>query len=341
MTTRRRRRAVVAGCLLALGAVFAQIGFAAWRLHVFEPRARHEKPVFWLSLSKDGSRLFSAALEQDEFLVRDLDNPFERWRGARASRRGGGFRGCVSPDGRFLLVVRVARPEEEPPGGTADDNLVLELFSIDAWRTVRRLEVGAIRDIAFAPDGETFAWASKTGLHIGKLPDGIETAARPPGFAHHARMLFTRDGREILTSEGSEVHIEDAATGRPLRRLALSPDETVGAGMALSPDGRTLFASNHSDVVAFDLATGAERWRTSHPSMGFVLEPSPDGRLVFLCEWYHGTSALDATTGVEASKVWDDVMQVAFAPDHDLAVLAGRDGSVELRPLGAFLARFH
>ena len=135
-----------------------------------------------------------------------------------------------------------------------------------------------------------------------------------PAAAHASEAGGAPTGREVVlvaNAEGGTVAVVDARTFRVLRTLNVLPDgpnAEVGEddpGQALlrqrvveaaggnnyaqdqdvSPDGRTLYVSrgHRGDVAAFDLATGAMRWKLAIP--GFRSDHmtiSRDGRRLYV-----------------------------------------------------------
>jgi WD40 repeat protein len=335
VTTPRRRRLVVGGCGLALLAVVVSIGVALERLHVLEPRVRHGTAVYWLAFSRDGSRLFSISPEENKFLLRDLENPYERWHGARRSHQGVAIWGTMSSDGKFALFER----DEDSP----KKDRVCELFDLEHWRSVRLVEPGEVAKVAFSPDARRFAWASDTQLHVGALPGGETIASRPKTWKHgETGLAFADDGRRLAVGEDSAVLLEDAVSGAPIRRFPLTAETEDVYGLAFSPDQRTLVAAVSMVLIAFDVTTGTQRWRVPvvHDAQVRTLDFSPDGRLVF-CRADLGVLAYEASTGKQVGFAQqDDYLSVAFAPEGGVAALGRPDGSIDLMPTDAFLARF-
>ncbi|WP_406179818.1 helix-turn-helix domain-containing protein [Streptomyces canus] len=200
---------------------------------------------------------------------------------------------------------------------------VIEVRDVATGRLRLSRAVGAGDTALFSPDGTRLAVVDWQGtVHLLNLSTGARhTAAQPVHGGTVRRVAFTPDGRTLavvdLVTEGDQVRVLDAATGRTRRTikmgarglssLAFSPDGgtlatvsgsrgsvtmwnartgrlqdsfSVGgavASLAFSPDARTLAASGPRGVQLWDLATGQNRLTLPARSPEAVAF-SPDGR---------------------------------------------------------------
>ncbi len=351
----RKRRVAVLVFGLVLFALLGQLVFVARRFGAFEPRgAQHEQSVYYLDLSRDGSRLFSIVPQENRLLLRDFGNPFDRWWGTRKSRQLDALRGTMSPDGRFALIVRddpdSASPLRSINGGFGGP-FVAEIFDLDEWRTVRVVEHENLWGMAFAPDGRKVAWFSRSGLHVAELPSGEEVVTRQ-GFEDKniaTTLAFSNDARQLAFGTYGRVLILDAVSGLEIRCLETRPLDDYPGALVFAPDDRTLADCHYDGVRAIDATTGAERWhtRTRNGSSGGHLAYSPDGRLIFSCEYARGSLppqavyALDAFTGKPVGTPWPvPWASVAFASDGSVAAVGSYDGSITVSPVETLLSRF-
>jgi outer membrane protein assembly factor BamB len=94
------------------------------------------------------------------------------------------------------------------------------------------------------------------------------------------------------------VRVLDLADGSvrwsaPTDRFTAAPVVRAGIVVVAVGDG-----NRHARVEAHDLATGAERWRTTVPaSFEEAIEPAADGRTVIVVDHFGVVSALDLRTG--------------------------------------------
>src|SRR5262249_57157919 len=108
----------------------------------------------------------------------------------------------------------------------------------------------------------------------------------PPGPRGHASWVscvaVSADGTRIAAgSQDKTVRVWEAATGRPLQRLADHGDCLVS--VAFSPDGKLLASSSYHDypVRLWDLGRGAVVHRLQEQTgTAYEVRFSPDGRLL-------------------------------------------------------------
>jgi WD40 repeat protein len=199
-----------------------------------------------------------------------------------------------SPDGKKLAAFA----EESDPTGRGTWFLALLV-----WDTATGKELCKVRwpsasagayAFAFSPDGSRLAWAG---------PDGI-------------------------------IHLEDAATGEPVRYVKGEPY----CRFAFTPDGKALLAATAgADKVArWDTDTGKRLDPVTAPhavgSLSAGLAVSPDGKVL---AWDEGPSVrlLELTTGKAlqaASGAGHEgaVRSVRFSPDGKTVASLGADGTV-------------
>jgi WD40 repeat protein len=129
-------------------------------------------------------------------------------------------------------------------------------------RSRSRGEGSDAEDIAFSPDGRTFATAERHSgaIHLWDVATG---ARKPEPAGHRGRphgTTFSPDGRRVATGGGLDgtIHVWDLATGASLTRVH-RPGQWV-RDIALSPDGRALFSTWTDDNLwVCDAATGERR----------------------------------------------------------------------------------
>ena len=173
-------------------------------------------------------------------------------------------------------------------------------------------------DFAFGPDG-ALAVVAHNLVRFYTPETGRESGPPLIHSAEVAALVYSADGRWLVTLSGPELRVVDAVTRRERSRYAVQP----GLLLALSPDNHTAAIETTENVlVLWDILTGVQIGRWSDlPELGWgpgTLAFSPEGRRLAV------TSRKSTTV-----KVWDIATQrlanelrtpmwsgaVAFTPD--------------------------
>jgi RNA polymerase sigma factor (sigma-70 family) len=109
------------------------------------------------------------------------------------------------------------------------------------------------------------------------------------------------DGKTLIATGTTFMTLIDLATGDERRQLPILRDGWYKPRPLFSPDSKTVYVWDHKPV-AYDVATGAEKWRgtfrTVHTVRMMLCDVSPDGTTV-LTRRGHALARLDAKTGAE------------------------------------------
>jgi eukaryotic-like serine/threonine-protein kinase len=238
---------------------------------------------------------------------------------------------AVSPDGRRIASA-----------GMGTQLTVCDL----ATRKTIPLDIHAVTVfcLAWQPDGERIASAAWNGrlntVQFWDVRDGREVQAPSPvavapGRANYA-VVFSPDGRFLVTGEGSAVNVWDARTGREIGPLG-THDREIRAVVFSPKGGHLASASGDGKVKLWDATRLSDKQeprippiqaRVPWPSVNVAF--SPDGQRL-------------ATGGEENTvKIWDvqtgellqtlrghngDIYAVAFSPEDGRWIASGGEDS--------------
>ncbi len=280
--------------------------------------------VFSLAFAADGKHLAGGGVESNEGVVWLWD-----WPGGRLIHT---FRG------HSVMVWALRFTSDGKQIVSSGNDHKVRLWDVAALREAlpTRGPLGAVRTLAFAPDGRTLAMTDDARLTL-RLWDVATSAERfavggpRRGFVSAA---FTPDGRGLVagTSNGT-VFFLDAETGDDRRRPLTRPGGVVPA--ALSPDGTTLVTLGKDGVGEWNLAAGKETrstpltdrvveglWARDRPLV-VLQQARGDSATVSLRDVRSGRQLgqFDATDPALKTKIIDAC--AALTPDHRRRPRAG------------------
>lgn len=240
-----------------------------------------------------------------------------------------------------LLVVGPALGQDPKP----PDGVRLRLGT-DRFR-----EANSITAAALSPDGQRLAvCAGNQVVRVLDAATGAELRRFALGeYLRTPQLLFTPDGKHLVTGGYNGVNLWDAGTGRLVSQVLNPARDGRDGAIHLSADGKTVAVGSQYDngsVKVLDLPAKAVV-TTIKPVHNSTVQGamSPDGGLVAVWGQHYnrgagddGTTArtvqiCDAKTGVEKVKLVTDlavlIQTVRFSPDGTKVAAAG-NGSVQL-----------
>jgi WD40 repeat protein len=223
----------------------------------------------------------------------------------------------LSPDGRRILV-----------GNGSPVTYVLDLT------TCKLLTLPSIGSqfTAWSLQGNRFATISPTDDRIVQAWD-VPTWHNLASFhltASVSDILWTPDGKRIVTSGGKEVNVLDVATQRIVLRVV--PTNIDGQPIwALSPDGRRIASLSGADTVQiWDVVTGRKLNAYQSPgSTVKVVAWSPDSRII-------ATGSTDGTVRIWYADTAPEthhgdssvVLNIVWSPDGKSIATGDLDGNI-------------
>ena len=191
---------------------------------------------------------------------------------------------------------------------------------------------GQVLDVAIGPGGTEVATASTDGT--ARIWDAVAGVLRAPLFGHtnFVRTVdFSPDGQSVVTASVDGTARTWALNGRRLATLAGHTGPVVDA--QFSPDGFTVMTAERTGRSGSGTRVPGRSWRSPTFSRRSRLEPSrrpPDGdATATVVENVVRLERADGTTA-ELSGHRLAVSGVAFSPDGERLVTAGRDHDVIL-----------
>jgi len=197
-------------------------------------------------------------------------------------------------------------------------------------------QAGAVRAIAFSPDGNRFACGGEdTVVRVRAVGTGPPLDLAATGFV--SGIAFSPDGAALAVADLDQISVRDSGTGAVAWQGPVDPGSSVNC-VLFTPDGQQLIATTDTLVALFDARTGAPGPRTVVDQTVVGVDLSRDGsRLALAIDERHGGNhrnagsarVLGLPTLAELGRLTarNAVFDVAFGPDGATVLCCSADGN--------------
>ncbi len=211
----------------------------------------------------------------------------------------------------------------------------LIFVNLASGQEFQRINFGnAVRDLAVAPDGKSFA-ASFANAFVALMNPTNGRLIRAYGYSDNTGVIaFNPDGSLLAGNVGeTDVFIWDVNTGQLIKTL--KGHAAFLEGIMFSPDSKNLLtASFDNSVIVWDVATGTVlRQFKDHSASAFKAIYSPDGKLIVSGSADRTLIIWDAETGEILRRftgLHTGIYSLAFSPDGNQLLVGYVDGTIEL-----------
>jgi WD40 repeat protein len=281
----------------------------------------HSDTILSVAFSPDGRRAVSSAWK-GALKIWDLEN------GAQLH--------TLEPRARAIRAAAISSDNRHLISGGYDQ--IINIWDAGSGRLVRSLHghSGPINSVAFSPNGSRLlSGSSDSTMKLWDFETGREVQTLQAQAGSVNSVAFSRNGRQMLSGGGTfnlefatTLKLWDVATGNLLR--AFPEHSNIVTSVAFACDERqVLSAGSDEKSKIWDAATGA-LLRTLE---GRYVACSPNERYI-ATGVSNKTNLWDAGTGslirsLEGPK-FANVTAVAFSPDSDHVLSAGRDQTIRL-----------
>ena len=213
-------------------------------------------------------------------------------------------------------------------------NVFQDVRAHDPLRVVLAGHDGAVRNVAYSPDGARIVtgsldgtariWDTRTGIQLAVL---LRVAKRAVMY-----VCYSPDGRRIATSAAGVVTLFDAQTFAKLHSLSDSA-LPVGSG-AFSPDSTRIVTYLGDMVRIWDVSTGKAIFTFPNQSKDvFFTAYSPDGKRILAATDDNTVRILDARSGAQLAVLKGHTASAglaAYSPDGRRIITGSMDGTARI-----------
>jgi WD40 repeat protein len=228
------------------------------------------------------------------------------------------MRGHASP----IEDVTISPDRKHFATGSADKTV--RLWSVPSGRRLMRHSEEELYTVAVSPDGKHVAAGGTDGIVEVCDADSPSCALLRGHRNEVMSAAFSHDGARLVTAgTDATVRLWDLASAKSTVFEASEPLTTA----ALAPDGKSLaYLASRQQLVDVDLATSKRRTMPLVKPRGFMVQFSPDSKLIAVADEHEVKLWDPATNNVRSfSGHSDDVRRVVFSPAGDLLASAGED----------------
>jgi WD40 repeat protein len=222
--------------------------------------------------------------------------------------------------------------------GTSDATNV-QLWDVAEQKVINSLSGHSdeVTCVAFCPDGEFFASASKDKMiRIWKVPRDVSQAAESITLSGHnntvSDIAFSPDGNRIVSaSHDRTLRLWDTTTGVEILKLE---NRYVARCIDFSRDGKRIASSSGSSVTVWDTVTGQlVNTLSGHTKEVYDVAFSPDGMELVSGSYDMTLKTWDLRTGRERATLnghRGEVECLAFSPDGTRIISGSRDETLRV-----------
>ena len=290
---------------------------AGYRIRTIETGDRSSVYAWF---SEDGKTLM--VNEFNEFIVGEYETEAGVWDVETGQFLGVAPSGWLIQDGK----IRV----------TQDDGISMSLWDAETGEFIRRISGFYFRNVAFSPDGQTFAkvgytnsavsfYDVNTGAWLNRREDGTVNSISGYTTLEFTDVAFSPDGQTLAAAHPWRISLWDAETGDLQRTIGAHSSNVTD--IAFSPDGRLLASVSYDRTVSlWDTETG--RWIntfTGHAAGVESVSFSPDGNTIASGSQDDTVRLWDASLGAHLGtlEIGHRIHSVAFSPDGRVLAIAG------------------
>jgi len=220
---------------------------------------------------------------------------------------------AFAPDGKYLAIA---------------SQMGVGIWEISSRKEVKRIDDINAMSVAFAPEGNLFAYGSMEGkIHVCSFPELKCETEFDAGKKPIRQLAFTSDGKYILTNRLVFYNLKG-------KQHAQLESESPANAVAISPDGKTILSAHRDGKV---LAWNAKRKKLISKTIAHKGEVNavifmPEG-VKFISAGSDGSAKIWNLQGLgklKEMKHTSSVLSLSLSPNGRLVACGTQDGRVSL-----------